>query len=148
MNIFTTKNLPLFITKELEQLHKTIGPIMVKTSKYLFWSFPLITISLFNLGFLLFFMPFTSESIPSLVIYSIVGAIGFALAKEARFKKKEIESISSTYIIDRITKSDVVTEGRQQDYITRLKSQPKLALHFFIEFLNEEKQKEQRNLYS
>ncbi|WP_453996594.1 DUF5392 family protein [Bacillus nitroreducens] len=148
MNIFTTKNLPLFITKELEQLHKKIGPIMIKTSKYMFWSFPLITISLFNLGFLLFFIPFTNESIPSLVIYAILGAIGFALAKEAKFKKKEIEEISSNYIIERIKKSDVVTEGRQQDYISRLKEQPKLAMHYFIEFLNEEKQKEQRNLYS
>lgn len=121
---------------------------MIKTSKYMFWSFPLITISLFNLGFLLFFIPFTNESIPSLVIYAILGAIGFALAKEAKFKKKEIEEISSNYIIERIKKSDVVTEGRQQDYISRLKEQPRLAMHYFIEFLNEEKQKEQRNLYS
>lgn len=148
MNIITTKNLPLFITKELEQLHKKIGPIMVKTSKYMFWSFPLITISLINVGFLLFFMPFTNEAIPSLLIYAIIGAIGFALSKEARFKKKEIEAISSNYIIERIKQSDVLTEGRQQDYITRLKNQPKLALHFFIEFLNEEKQREKRNLYS
>ncbi|WP_010281977.1 DUF5392 family protein [Bacillus timonensis] len=148
MNIITTKNLPLFITKELEQLHKKIGPIMVKTSKYMFWSFPLITISLINLGFSLFFMPFTDEVIPSLLIYAIIGAIGFALSKEARYKKREIQSISSNYIIERIRKSEVVTEGRQQDYITKLKDQPKLALHFFIEFLNEEKQREQRNLYS
>ncbi len=138
----------MFIAKELEQLHEKIGPIMVKTSKYMFWSFPLITISLINLSFLLFFMPFTNEAIPSLVIYALIGAIGFALSKEARHKKKEIETISSTYIIERIKKSDVLTEGRQQDYITRLKSQPKLALQHFIEFLNEEKQKENRSLYS
>jgi hypothetical protein len=148
MNIFTTKNLPLFITKELEQLHKKISPIMAKTSKYIFWSFPLITISLINLGFLLFFMPFTNEAIPSLVIFAILGAIGFALSKEAKLKKKEMEAISSEYIIERIKKSDAVTEGRQKDYISRLQSQPKLALHFFIEFLNEEKQREKRNLYS
>ncbi|MEH7237452.1 DUF5392 family protein [Bacillus sp. JJ1562] len=148
MNIMTTKNLPIFITKELEQLHKKIAPIMMKTSKYMFWSFPLITISLLNLVFLLFFMPFTQEAIPSLLIYAILGAIGFALSKEAKFKKKEMEAISSEYIITRIKKSDVVTTGRQQDYISRLQNQPKLALHFFIEFLNEEKQREKRNLYS
>ncbi|MEH7387765.1 DUF5392 family protein [Bacillus sp. JJ1521] len=148
MNIITTKNLPNFITKELEQLHKKIAPIMMKTSKYMFWSFPLITISLINLLFFLFFMPFTNEAIPSLLIYAFIGAIGFALSKEAKFKKKEMEAISSEYIIERINKSDVLTSGRQQDYIERLKNQPKLALHFFIEFLNEEKLRENRNLYS
>ncbi|RFB18872.1 hypothetical protein DZB84_01035 [Bacillus sp. HNG] len=148
MNIITTKNLPVFITKELEELHKKIAPIMMKTSKYMFWSFPMIMISLINLVFLLFFMPFTNEAIPSLLIYAIIGAIGFALAKEAKLKKKEIEAISSKYIIERIKKSDVVTAGRQQDYITRLKNQPKLALHYFIEFLDEENKREKRNLYS
>ncbi|MEH7223438.1 DUF5392 family protein [Bacillus sp. JJ1566] len=148
MNFITTRNLPVFITKELEQLHKKIAPIMMKTSKYMFWSFPLIIISLINLVFMLFFMPFTQEAIPSLLIYSIIGAIGFALSKEAKFKKKEMEAISSEYIIKRIKKSDVLTSGRQQDYIARLQNQPKLTLHFFIEFLNEEKQREKRNLYS
>ncbi|MCC3357311.1 DUF5392 family protein [Bacillus sp. REN16] len=148
MKIMTSKNLPGFITKELNQLHKKIAPIMMKTSKYMFWSFPLITISLINLVFLLFFIPFTDEAIPSLLIYAILGAIGFALSKEAKFKKKEMEVISSEYIISRIKKSDAVTSERQLDYISRLQNQPELALHLFIEFLNEEDQREKRNLYS
>ncbi|MFS0863763.1 DUF5392 family protein [Fredinandcohnia sp. 179-A 10B2 NHS] len=148
MNIFTTTNLPAFIKKELEQLQEKIGPLMAKTSKYMFWSFPLITISLVNLIFLLFFTPFTNESWPSVIIYATLGAIGFALSKETKFKKKEIETISSEYIINRIKKSDVISEGRQEDYIVKLQNQPKLALHHFIEFLNEEKRKENRGIYS
>ncbi|MFT4414293.1 DUF5392 family protein [Fredinandcohnia humi] len=148
MNIYSTNKMPLFIQKELEQLHEKTGPLLMKTSKYMFWSFPLITISILNVFFILFMTPFINESWPSLIIYAILGAIGFALSKESKFKKKEIEAISSEYMIERIKKSDVITEGRQKDYISRLKNQPKLALHHFIEFLNEEKRKENTSIFS
>jgi hypothetical protein len=141
MNLFT-KEMPTYITKEIEQMQKKISPLMKKVSKYAFWTMPFIWISLFNLGYVLFFGQITRESLPIILIYAVLGAIGFSLNKEMKIHQKEIHKQSSIYIIERISNSEVATEYHKREYINRIKEQPSSrAIHHFIQFLMEENQR-------
>ncbi|MET3696869.1 hypothetical protein SAMN05877753_101556 [Bacillus oleivorans] len=137
-------NLPPFIKREIEQLEKIVSPLAKKVSKYALFSFPLITVSLFNLFFLLFYIPNSQNMIFSIVLYAVLGALGFALLKEVRAQKKEIQKMSTDYIIDRINKSDITSDSRKQEYIKRIQQQPLVTINHFVEFLVEEDQRASR----
>ncbi|WAA11924.1 YwnF family protein [Fervidibacillus halotolerans] len=138
MDNFMMNSFPDNIKKELEAIQKLIMPIAKKTSKYMIWTFPLIGISIFNIVYLLFFTPRDTGMYIYLAIYAVVGALGFALLKETRLYKKEIEQIGVKYIIERIKKSRLVSEERKHQYIQIVRQQPVKAMENFVKFLQEE----------
>ncbi|MGG7618422.1 DUF5392 family protein [Bacillus coreaensis] len=141
MNLFT-KEMPHYIKREIELMQEKLSPLMKKVSRYALWTMPLIWVSLFNLGYTLFFGEITQETIPTILIYAIIGALGFALFRELRFHQKEIQKQSSAYIIDRINNSEVATDYHKKEYITLIKEQPNAhAINHFIQFLMEENQR-------
>lgn len=143
MNLFM-KDMPYYIKREIEQLQKILSPLMQKVSKYAIWTIPLIGISIFNLGYLLFFGQATREIIPAVVLYAALGALGFALYKEVKIQQKEIQKLSSIYIIERINNSEIATDYHKKEYISLIKEQPESkAMSHFIHFLMEEDQRKQ-----
>ena len=76
--------------------------------------------------------------LPVVIIYAVLGALGLALFKESKFKRKEIEKLSSKYIIDRMNKSVVITENVKNEYISMVKNKPANAIEYFIRFLQDE----------
>ncbi len=132
-------NLPQFILREIEKLEEVIAPFLKKASRYYLWSIPLIFVSLFNLVFLLLFDSNSLQSmLPAVLIYAVLGALGMALAKESKMQRKEIEKLSSDYIIKRMSKSEIVTENVKNEYIAMVKNKPSHALEYFIRFLQDE----------
>lgn len=141
MNLFT-KEMPNYIKREIELMQEKLSPLMKKVSRYTLWAMPLIWVSLFNLGYVLFFGQINQKAIPTILIYAIIGALGFALFRELRFHQKEIQNQSSAYIIDRINNSEVATDHHKQEYINLIKEQPNAhAINHFIQFLMEENQR-------
>lgn len=130
-------DMPSFVKKEVDKLNETISPFIKKVSKYSFWAFPLIAISLINLFLSLFVMPETSTTV-SLILFAVMGAIGFALSKEAKYQRKEILKVSEAFIIKRIKKSTAVEDMIKDRYIQQVKQQPLFAINHFIRFLEEE----------
>src|SRR5690625_2913534 len=98
MSILKTE-MPSFVRREMEQLQEKVNPLVKKASKYTLWSFPLISISIVNLVFLLFIVPAEYKSVTTIIIFAGLGAFGMALSKEAKLQKKEIHQMSLNYII-------------------------------------------------
>ena len=73
-----------------------------------------------------------------LFVFAIVGAVGFALLKEAKINRKEIRNIGLRYIIERINKSSIMTDERKKHYIRIVNDKPILAMEHFVKFLQEE----------
>ncbi|MBT2755523.1 YwnF family protein [Mesobacillus foraminis] len=143
MNLFMDQ-MPSNIKREIEQLQKILSPLMKKISKYAFWTMPLMGISIMNLGYLLFFGQVTRESIPAVIIFAVIGALGFALFKEVKLQQKELQKLSSIYIIERINKSEIATDYHKKEYISLIREQPESkAMSHFINFLMEEDQRKQ-----
>lgn len=138
MDNFLMGKFPENIKKEIEAIQRLILPLARKTSKYMFWTYPLIGISIFNLIYLLFFSTRTTDIYVMLVIYALIGAVGVALLKETKLNKKEIERIGQKYIVDRIKKSRFVPDDRKKHYISAVHKQPVLAMENFVKFLQEE----------
>ncbi|NEY72766.1 DUF5392 family protein [Bacillus mesophilus] len=109
---------PNFAKREFEKLQEVISPFVKKASRYVFWSFPLIAVSIINVFVLLFGTGFDHSQISSLVIYAILGAIGMALSKEAKHQQVEIQRLSMDYIVNRIRNSDRVSDRVKEKYIT------------------------------
>lgn len=135
---FLMNSFPENIKKEIEQIQKLILPLAKKTSKYMFWTFPLIGIAVINLIVLLFFTPKDSNVYILLFVFAIIGAVGFALLKEAKINRKEIRNIGLRYIIERINKSSIMTDERKKHYIRIVNDKPILAMEHFVKFLQEE----------
>lgn len=138
MDNFLTNSFPENIRKEIEAIQKLILPLAQKTSKYMFWTFPLIAISVLNLFYLLFVAQGGNEIYVPLFIYAVIGALGLALRKETKLNKKEIERIGMMYITERIKKSNILTEDRKSHYIHAVKKYPIAAMEQFVKFLQEE----------
>src|SRR5699024_9656731 len=134
---FSFMQMPGFIKKEIEKLEETLSPFLKKVNRYAFWAFPLIAISLFNLFFMFFVSP-ADPNIISLVIFAVIGAAGFALAKEAKVRRKEIEKISADYMIKRIQSSTTAPEHVKTTYISEIEKHPRKAMVHFITFLKVE----------
>ncbi|WP_163528909.1 DUF5392 family protein [Halobacillus ihumii] len=140
-------DMPGFINKELEQLQKTVAPFMKKMSKYTLFSLPFIAVSLINLVYVLFVVPSHTSSLFTIGFYALLGAIGLALSKEARFQKKEMAKRSKEYIIERIHKSEVMSEHSKKEYVSLIKGQPFHTMNYFIKFLEEENRESRLQAY-
>lgn len=134
----TMFNISASAKKELETLQQTLYPFTKKISRYTLFALPLLAYSIISLIFSLFLLPDEETSITMLVVYAALGAIGVALYKEARAKRKEVQKLSVDYITDRIKRSQSVSEDLKNDYVKRVKEQPVRALYYFIEFLEKE----------
>ncbi|WP_456279092.1 DUF5392 family protein [Bacillus sp. AK128] len=137
MNFFKLE-VPNFAKKEIEKLQEVIAPVVKKASRYVFWSFPLIAVSLINIFVLLFVTGFDESLTSSLVIYAILGALGMALSKEAKHQQVEIQRRSRDYIVDRIKNSDHVSDRVKEKYITLVKENPLQIMNYFVNFLEVE----------
>ncbi|MFD1706284.1 DUF5392 family protein [Siminovitchia sediminis] len=131
-------NIPPFIQRELEPLNEKITPLIKKASKYGLWALPLILISTFNLAAILFFIPDRQNMSFTLILYAILGALGFALSKEAKHQQKEIQKLSVDFIISRIEKSDIASPALKRKYTAMIKESPVMALNHFVKFLEAE----------
>lgn len=137
---FISSDLPVFIQRELEKIHEKLVPIMKRAAKYTLWSFPLIGMSIFNVAFQLLFVPADMRSLFVLILFSVAGALGFALSKEAKFQKRQIRKLSSEFMVERIISSENATEESKSRYVALVKSQPVHAVQHFVEFLKKENQ--------
>ncbi|MES9739091.1 DUF5392 family protein, partial [Peribacillus frigoritolerans] len=70
----------------------------------------------------------------------LVGAVGFALLKENKHNQREIVKMSQKYMLERIKKSNYLTDARKNNYFKRVNEQPLTAMNVFFEFLAEEQQ--------
>ncbi|PGT88624.1 MULTISPECIES: DUF5392 family protein [Bacillaceae] len=131
-------DLPNFAKKEIEKLQEVIAPFAKKASRYIFWSFPLIVLSIINIVTMLFGAGFNESITPSLVVYAIMGALGMALSKEAKLQQAEIQKVSMDYIVERIKKSEVVSDRVKEKYISLVKERPLQTLNHFVNFLEVE----------
>ncbi|MGM8216704.1 DUF5392 family protein [Bacillaceae bacterium W0354] len=131
-------NIPNFVKREIDKLEKLTKPVTKKAYKYIFWSYPLIFISVINLIVILFFTPGRELFNGSIIFFAVLGALGFALSKEAKHQRKEILKLSSDYMVSRIKNSEVVSEHLKNQYVSLVKQQPSRSLQHFIEFLKKE----------
>jgi hypothetical protein len=136
------------IKKEIENIQKLIFPLAKKTSKYMLWTFPLIGIAVINLVFLLFFSTKENDVYMMMIIYAIIGSVGFALLKETKINKKEIQNIGVKYIKERINKSGVLTDERKNKYIHLVNESPVMAMEHFVKFLQEEERVKKVSFYN
>lgn len=136
-NFLASNRFPESIKREIENIQKLILPLARKTSKYVFWTFPLIGVAVLNLIFLLFFSS-EGNNYMLMFIYAVIGAIGFALWKEAKLNRQEIQNIGVQYMNERIKKSVYVMEDKKKQYIHLINEKPAQAMEFFIRFLQEE----------
>lgn len=136
------------IKREIGNIQKLILPLAKKTSKYMLLTFPLIGIAVINLLFLLFFTSKENDVYMMMIIYAIIGAVGFALLKETKINKKEIQNIGVKYIEDRIKKSGVLTDDRKNKYIHLVKESPVMAMEHFVKFLQEEERVKKISFYN
>ncbi|MDM5359417.1 DUF5392 family protein [Peribacillus sp. ACCC06369] len=147
MNIKINK-IPGFMQAEIEQLQSSLSPLLKKNLKYGFFSTVMIGFSIINLFFLLF----KSDSLPisktALGIYALVGAVGFALLKENKHNQKEIVKMSQKYMLERIKKSNYLTDSRKSNYFKRVNEHPLSAMNVFIEFLAEEQQSKNKSSHN
>ncbi|MCT2537485.1 YwnF family protein [Aquibacillus koreensis] len=140
MNDFhqVVNKLPKSAQVELESIQKLIGPIMKVRTRYIMFSVPMITLSLFQLSVLLFYGGMNQELLWTSVFYALLAAIGFALLKEGKQKKLEMQQMTNDYMIDRVNKSQFVSEHNKKEYVELIQQQPFLAINNFIRFLTEE----------
>ncbi|MGP4042440.1 DUF5392 family protein [Gracilibacillus sp. D59] len=135
---FFTNGIPTFMKTELEKLFHKINPLIKKNAKYMMFAVPLLFISIFNLFFFLFFDGFSNGMVAVAVVCALMAAVGMALYKESKHIKKKIRELEMEHIVTRIEKSNVMNELKKKDYISLIKSQPKMGIQTFINFLTEE----------
>lgn len=138
MDNFLPNSFPENIKKEIDAINKLVMPLAKKTSKYMFWTFPLIGVSIINIIYLLFMEDRGNDLYVMLFIYALMGAVGLALLKETKINKKEIERIGLRYILERIRRSSIISDDRKNYYIHSVKEEPVHAMENFVKFLQEE----------
>ncbi|UOR13587.1 DUF5392 family protein [Halobacillus amylolyticus] len=131
---FSKTDMPGFVNRELERIQEIILPMVKKVSKYTLGSFPLIAISVINLFSLVFIVPGHMSSMFTIGFYALIGAVGMALYKEARHQKKEMKKRSTDYIMERIRKSEVMSDRGKEKYMTLIKDNRLQTMNYFIKF--------------
>ncbi len=146
MNHFMiTNNMSEHVRKEIEAIQRLILPLARKSSRYMFWTVPLIGISVVNLIYLLFFAPeFMDRRFP-VILYAFLGALGMALYREIKLNKREMEKISVQYMINRVKQSSFLGDDRKKYYIHLVEKMPVEAWDYFIRFLQEEERNKHRS---
>ncbi|WP_066192034.1 MULTISPECIES: DUF5392 family protein [Gracilibacillus] len=138
---YFAKDLPVFMKKELEGLFEKLTPLLKKNAKYKMFALPLLFFSVINL---ILWLMMDGLAYGFLIVYALIAAIGVALYKESRHIKKQIRTIEQEHMVDRIQTSDVINDYQKKDYISIIKSQPRLSLQTFLQFLTEENDRKNR----
>lgn len=145
MKSIQVDNATPFIQKELKKIHKKVEPLLKKNMMFSFISFPMIVFSIFNL-YLLIFYNNTGENVTgSIILFSVITAIGFALLKETRLNNKEIQKRSIAHITKKINTSQLINDYSKKHYLQKLKQQPSHAMEIFFEFLSQEEQNKNKS---
>lgn len=113
-----------------------------KSIIYRFLAFPLAAFSLFHLASLLIQAPSGRGALVSAGIFALLAALGLAFFKEAGYQRKQVQKTIRLYMLNRIRKSDILSEERKSAY-TRLIAEEPSAMKSFIEFLTEEDRKKE-----
>ncbi|KXZ20632.1 hypothetical protein AXI59_14490 [Bacillus nakamurai] len=142
MKLEHAEQLPGFIKKEIQKMQTVIAPLMKKSIIYRFLAFPLAAFSLFHLASVLFLAPAGRGAFISAGIFAFLAALGLAFFKEAGYQHKQIQKTIRLYMLNRIKKSDILSEERKNAY-TRLIAEEPSAMKSFIEFLTEEDRKKE-----
>jgi hypothetical protein len=143
---FNITNVPGFMTRELENMKEFLKPLLKKNMQLSFTSSILIAISVMNFIFIFISGQWSNTSTVTLIIYAVLGAVGFALSKESKFISKEIIKKTEEYVIDRISKSRFLPDIKKTRFQKAVKEQPINAMSVFVEFMNEEEQAKKQML--
>ncbi|SEN67126.1 hypothetical protein SAMN04488134_101603 [Amphibacillus marinus] len=143
MNSAQFEQLPPFIKREMDLISEKIRPIMKKVSTYYMFGFPLMLIGILNMVLPFINTDFAMETLLIPAIFALVAAIGIALFKESRFLRKQIHRIGKDYMVERISKSEVMEDSEKSRYITNVKKQVRMDLQPFFKFLTEENKRRQ-----
>lgn len=142
MKLEHAEQLPGFIKKEIQKIQIAIAPLMKKSIIYRFLAFPLAAFSLFHLASLLIQAPSGRGAFVSAGIFALLAALGLAFFKEAGYQRKQVQKTIRLYMLNRIRKSNILSEERKSAY-TRLIAEEPSAMKSFIEFLTEEDRKKE-----
>ncbi|MCR4371903.1 YwnF family protein [Bacillus amyloliquefaciens] len=142
MKLEHAEQLPGFIKKEIQKIQIAIAPLMKKSIIYRFLAFPLAAFSLFHLASLLIQAPSGRGALVSAGIFALLAALGLAFFKEAGYQRKQVQKTIRLYMLNRIRKSDILSEERKSAY-TRLIAEEPSSMKSFIEFLTEEDRKKE-----
>ncbi len=145
MNNLMFQNMPDYIKEEMEGVMRKAKSLIKKNTVFTLLSIPLIVFSVFNLFFLVFRFGVESDMVYVLLLFALLGSIGIALYKEAKAVRKEIRKVSSEHIVERIEASDIVNDYQKRDFIDSIKKRPVLAMSVFIQFLQEEKHRQENS---
>jgi hypothetical protein len=137
MKLMNTE-LPSYTKNEMEKLQEVLLPFVKKASRNVMWSFPLIAISIFNIFTLLFATGLNKSTALPLLVYAVIGAFGMALSKEAKLQRAEIQKVSVDYVIDRIKRSESVSEPVKERYMSLVRENPLQTMNHFVHFLEAE----------
>jgi uncharacterized membrane protein YqjE len=143
---FNMTNVPRFMTRELEKMKEYLTPLLKKNVKLSFTSRILIAISVMNFIFIFVSGQWNNTSTVTLIIYAVLGAVGFALSKESKFINKEIIKKTEEYVVNRISKSRFLSDVKKTRFQKAVKEQPINAMNVFVEFMNEEEQAKKQML--
>ncbi|KMK76908.1 YwnF family protein [Alkalihalobacillus pseudalcaliphilus] len=138
MNPFSIRQAPEFIQREIQLIQEHIAPMLKKSLGFSFISFPLIGFSIINIFFLVAIVPDTAPKMIPIIIYAILGALGFALLKESSIKNKEVHRTGIAFMKKRIETSTDVIDDVKKRYIKSLEQKPQQAINVFCEFLTYE----------
>mgnify|MGYP001058598554 CR=1 FL=1 len=138
MNSAQFERLPHFIKKEMDSISEKIRPIMKKVSTYYIFGLPLMLIGIFNIILLFIDSHLVIDNYLIPIFYAFLAALGLAMFNESRQLKKEIHKVGKDYIIERISKSEIMEKAEKDRYIASIKNQVKMDLQPFFRFLTEE----------
>ncbi|KIL51384.1 hypothetical protein KP77_08960 [Jeotgalibacillus alimentarius] len=127
---------PPYIRQELSKLNDKIEPITKQFMKYRLWGTPLVVVSVLNLFLIILPFGVSTEIIPALILFAVLGAIGMALSKEAKLKRTEVVVQTQDYMLKRIAESD---SDYRDEYLRRVRNNALQGVDLFIEFLQKEK---------
>lgn len=138
MNNLIFKQMPNYVEREMEIITDHVKPLLKKSSMYSFIAVPITMVSLINLFFTLVYNGVNKEAMGTLIVLSVLAAVGIALFKESKFLQKEIQTKTNNYIIDRINKSEYVLDYQKREFIKLVNEKPILGFNTFVNFLEEE----------
>ncbi|MET3684118.1 arginine exporter protein ArgO [Alkalibacillus flavidus] len=119
-------------------MERYLSPLLKKSIIFSMIAFPLITISVFNLIYLLTTVPINRDTMLIIGVLAVLGAIGMALFKESMHHNRSLQQQSFDFIKSRIQQSEVVPEQAIVRYIRDLDTQPSRAYQTFQTFLQHE----------
>ncbi len=143
MDLETFNQMPAFMRKEMENLKQVAAPILKKRLIFLFTAVPLLVISLVYLSSFWGETHFGTETFVKIGIAALGAAFGMALIRESSYQKRNVQQKVFQYILERMQKSEVLSDERKTRYVTAVKEQPFTVMSNFMEFLNEEESRRQ-----